>query len=75
MTVDKATVNKRSNQSVLIRPIFDGKRVPIAVAAPEVGGSLSHSAIQALEITKNAYGKDVVGSLIGTYGIKLMCYF
>ena len=57
-------------------------RVPIAVAAPEVytgkadgsvkGGSLSHSAIQALEITKNAHGKDVVDSLIGTYGIKLV---
>ena len=57
-------------------------RAPIAVAAPKVytgkadgsveGGSLSHSAIQALEITKNAYGKDVVDSLIGTYGIKLV---
>ena len=56
--------------------------MPIAVATPEVytgkadgsveGGSLSHSAIQALEITKNACGKDVVDSLIGTYGIKLV---
>jgi hypothetical protein len=36
MTVDKATVNKRSNQAVIICPILDGKRVPVAVAAPEV---------------------------------------
>ena len=84
MTVDKATVNKRSNQAVLICPILDGKRVPIAVAAPEVytskadgsveGGSLSHSATQALEITENAYGKDIVDSLIGMYIIKPVRY-
>ncbi len=36
MTVDKATGNKRSNQAVIICPILDGKRVAIAVAAPEV---------------------------------------
>ncbi len=36
MTVDKATVNKRFNQAVIICPILNRKRVAIAVAAPEV---------------------------------------
>lgn len=75
LTVDKATVNKRSNQAVMICPILDGKRVPIAVAAPEVytskgdgnveGGTLSESANQALEVLRNTYGNDVLDSLIG----------
>jgi hypothetical protein len=85
MTVDKATVNKRSNQAVIICPILDGKRVPVAVAAPEVykgkadgnieGGTLSHSATQALEIVKKAYGNDVVDSLVGMYTRRLVATF
>ena len=84
MTVDKATINKRSNQAVLICSILDGKRVPIVVAAPKVytgkadgsveGGSLPHSATQALEIMENVYDKDVVDCLIGMYRIKLVRY-
>lgn len=81
MTVDKATVNKRSNQAVIICPILDGKRVVIAVAAPEVnkgsddgsvkGGTLRESGIQALTILEEIYGQEVVGSLIGKCCLKI----
>ena len=77
MTVDKVTVNKRSNQAVLICPILSGRRVAIAVAAPEVysakedgsveGGKLKDSANQAFDVVKKAYGGEILDYLVGMY--------
>ena len=75
MTVDKATVNKRSNQAVLICPMLSDQRVAIAVAAPEVdsakedstveGGKLKDSANQAFDVLKTAYGEETLDYLVG----------
>ena len=84
LTVDKATVNKRSNQAVLICPMLEGKRVAIAVAATEVyssssdvtvqGGKLDDSASQALDILTKAYGNEVLNSLVGKYAFNALQY-
>ena len=57
--------------------MLEGKRVPIAVAAPEVyspndaggiaGGSAEHSAVQALDLIRNKYGKEVQSFMVGKY--------
>ena len=75
LTLDKATVNKRTNQAVIICPMLEGKRVPIAVAAPEMyspndaagiaGGLAEHPAVQALDLIRNKYGKEVQSSMVG----------
>lgn len=77
MAVDKATVNKRSNQGVIICPIISGKKVPIVVGAPEVylpivdgkvqGGKAEDSAKQALEVITNKFGSKTLDFLIGEY--------
>ena len=36
MALDKATVNKRTNQATIICPTIGGVKVPIIVGAPEV---------------------------------------
>ena len=69
------TVNKQTNQAVIICPMVEGKRVPIAVAVPEVyftndaggivGGSAEHSGVQALNIVKEKYGKEVQSFMVG----------
>ena len=75
MTLDKATVNKRTNQAVIVCPMIEGRRIPIAVAAPLVyspdgnsgvtGGSAEDSGIQALNILRNKYGTQVQSFMIG----------
>ena len=75
LTLDKATVNKRKNQAVIICPMVEGKRIPIAVAAPEVysrndvggivGGSAQDSGTQALDLIETKYGKDVQRFMVG----------
>ena len=57
--------------------MLKGKRVPIAVAAPEVyspndagkiaGGLAEHSAVQALNLIRNKYGKEVQSFMVGKY--------
>ena len=85
MTVDKATVNKRLNQAVIICPILEGKRVPIAVGAPEVykaqddgsvrGGTLSDAGNQAIRLVERKYGAEVLESLIGNCSIIFVVSF
>eukprot|EP00794_Sanderia_malayensis_P001913 gene1913-2171_t len=75
LAVDKATVNKRSNQAVIVCPIIDGDRIPIVVAAPEVykatddgniqGGKLDDSASQALNIIEEKLGTTALNYLVG----------
>lgn len=77
LAVDKATVNKRSNQGVIICPMIDGSRVPIVVAAPEVykpteggsveGGKAEDSATQALDQIEQKFGKTALDYLVGKY--------
>ena len=74
MTLDKATVNKRTNQAVIVCPMIEG-RIPIAVAAPLVyspdgnsgmtGSSAEDSGIQALNLLRNKYGTQVQSFMIG----------
>ena len=75
MAVDKATVNKRSNQGIIICPMIDGKKVPIVVDAPEVyspsingnveGGKADDSAAQAFKEITNKFGGKILDFLIG----------
>ena len=75
LTLDKATVNKRTNQAVIICPMVEGKIIPIAVAAPEVytpndvggivGGSAQDSDVQALDLLEKKFGKEVQRFMVG----------
>lgn len=77
LAVDKATVNKRSNQGVIICPVMDGKKIPIVVAAPEVykptsdggveGGKADDSASQALKELENKFGSTSLDYLVGEF--------
>ena len=77
MAVDKATVNKRTNQGVIICPRINGKRVPIIAGAPEVyssdvegtihGSKADESATQALDVISKKFGKKTLDYLIGKY--------
>ncbi|CAB3982584.1 Hypothetical predicted protein [Paramuricea clavata] len=74
MAVDKATVNKRSNQGVIICPMIDGKKVPIGVGAPEVyspsingnveGSKADDSAAQAFKEITNKFGGKILDFLV-----------
>lgn len=74
LAVDKATVNKRSNQAVIICPMIDGVKVPTVVAAPEVykptedgsveGGKAEDSAFQALHEIEETFGKTALDYLL-----------
>ena len=78
MAVDKATVNKRTNQGVIICPRINGKRVPIIVGASEVyttdaegtvhGSKADESATQALNLITKKFGKKTLEYLIDKYG-------
>ena len=81
MTVDKATVNKRTNQGVIICPMINGQRVPIVAGAPEVykkggtqgdvlGGKAGDSAQQALDEIAKKFGRNTLDYLVG----KLILY-
>ena len=75
MAVDKATVNKQSNQGIIICPIISGKKVPIIVGAPEVyspnvdgnvaGGKADDSAAQALKEISKTFGSKTLDFLVG----------
>ena len=75
MTLDKATVNKITNQAVIVCPMIKGRRIPIAVTAPFVyspdgnsgvtGGSAQDSGMQALNLLRNKYGTQVQSFMIG----------
>ena len=75
MAVDKVTVNKRSNQGVIICPMINGKKVPIVVGAPEVyspsingnveGGKADDSAAQAFKEITNKFGGKTLDFLVG----------
>lgn len=75
MAVDKGTVNKRTNQAVIICPVLDGVKTPIVVGAPEVyslcsegrveGGKALDSATQALHEIEAKFGKASLDYLIG----------
>lgn len=66
--------------------MVEGRRIPIAVAAPEVfspsanggvrGGSLEHSGKQALSLLKKKYGAQVQSFMTGKYcrSIIDICY-
>ena len=75
MTLDKTIVNMRTNQAVIVCPMIEGRRIPIAVAAPLVyspdnnsgvtGGSAEDSGIQALNLLRNKYGIHAQSFTIG----------
>ena len=75
MAVDKATVNKRKNQGIIICPMIDGVKIPIVVAAPEVykptkdggveGGKAEDSASQALQQIEKKFGSTALDYLVG----------
>jgi hypothetical protein len=77
MALDKATVNKRTNQAVIICPTINGVKVPIVVGAPEVykhsddgvveGGKAEDSANQALEQIKEKFGDTVLDYMVGKF--------
>ena len=77
MAVDKATVNKRSNQGIIICPMIDGRKVPIVVGAPEVylpsingnveGGKADDSAAEAVKKITNKFGGKILDFLVGEY--------
>ena len=77
MAVVKATVNKRTNEAVVICPTIDGKKVPIVVAAPEVykqttvggvqGGKAEESASRALKQIETKFGSTTLNYLVGKY--------
>ena len=69
LTLDKATVNKRTNQVAIICPMAEGNRVPIVYSPNDaggiVGGSAEHSGVQALNLVKEKYGKEVHSFMVG----------
>ncbi len=75
LAVDKATVNKRTNQGIIICPRINGIRVPVIVGAPEVykpttdgnvdGGKANESATQALDEISKKFGKKTLDYLVG----------
>lgn len=77
MALDKATVNKRTNQAVIICPTINGVKVPIVVGAPEVykhnddgaveGGKAEDSANQALEQIREKFGNTVLDYMVGKF--------
>jgi hypothetical protein len=86
MALDKATVNKRTNQAVIICPTIDGIKVPIIVGAPEVhkhglhgddgnveGGKSEDPAKQALEQIKKKFGNTVLDYMVGKF--LLICIY
>jgi hypothetical protein len=62
MAVDKATVNKRTNQGVIICPRINGIKVPIIV-----GGKANESAKQALDQISKQFGDKTLDYLVGKF--------
>ena len=77
MALDKATVNKRTNQATIICPTIGGVKVPIIVGAPEVyapgdngdvqGGKAEDSAKQALKQIETKFGSTVLDYMVGKF--------
>jgi hypothetical protein len=75
VTVDKATVNRMTNQSVMVAVIVEGKRCAIPIAAPKVytpaedggveGASASELAANTLEAIKNHLSEACLAQLVG----------
>jgi hypothetical protein len=77
MAVDKATVNKRTNQGVIVCPRINGIKVHIIVGAPEVykhnvdgnvqGGKANEFAKQALDQISKKFGDKTLDYLVGKF--------
>ena len=82
MALDKATVNKRTNQGVIICPTIGRVKVPIVVGAAEVykptndgdieGGKAEDSAEQALKQIEEKFGSSTLDYMVGKFIICLI---
>ena len=81
MALDKATVNKRTNQGVIICPTIGGVKVPIVVGAAEVykltdgrveGGKAEDSAQQALKQIEEKFGSSTLDYMVGKFIISVL---